>query len=94
MSFGVAKNGEAIQQAAIRRMVTTGIEFHRLLPELVPLYEEREAATFSHYNFNEWQALHYSEKAMAVAHYRLSRLVGIHEEEARQKALDRLNRRR
>lgn len=88
------KNGELIQRAALRRVITTGIEFRRLLPELVPLYEEREAAIFSHYNFTEWQALDYSEKAMAVAHYRLSRLVSIHEEDAKQRAIDRLNRQR
>jgi len=48
------------------------------MPGLVPLYEEREASVFAHYNWTEWTSLHWRERAAVVAHYRTHRQIELH----------------
>lgn len=60
----------------------TGIRYHSLLPELVSLVEEREAAIFCLYNWREWQGLTWEEQAEGVAHFRIHRAIELHQNEA------------
>lgn len=53
----------------------------RLMPGLVPIYEEYEAMRFAGYTSREWRKLHGGERASAVAHYRYNRLIGQHEQD-------------
>lgn len=87
--FGVTRNGEPIQNVEVRDTVDPGISYDPLLPGLVPLFEEREAAVFSHYNWIEWQELPVGERAMAVAHLRLRKLIDLHGSDAVQRDAER-----
>ena len=42
---------------------------------------------YSHYNPHEWEVLEPGERAEAVAFYRLSRLVNLHEQDAVNSAM-------
>lgn len=81
-AFDIRRNDQKITDYRLRHGVDPGITLGRLLPSLVPLYEEREAMVYSHYNPTEWKGLGHEEKAMCVAHYRLSRMVRNHSEDA------------
>lgn len=48
------------------------------LPGMVPAFEEREAARFGWYNWRQWRRLEAEERADVVAHYRLHRLIELH----------------
>lgn len=87
--FGVTRNGEAIETLPVRDTVTTGIDYASLLPGLVPLYEEREAAVYGHYRWRDWQNLPAEERAAAVAHFRLHRLIDLHQHDALNTAMER-----
>lgn len=87
--FQVNRHGSPITDIAIGRTISSGISFGRLLPRMVPEYEEREAARFGYYNWLQWQELAYQEKASVVAHYRLSRLIKMHENDAVGTEMDR-----
>lgn len=63
-----------------------------LIPGLVPMYEEREAAIHNHYSPTAWHDLDYRERAAAVAFHRLSRLVEMHQSDAVTQAMDRRSR--
>ncbi len=85
----MTRNGEPIETLSIRDTVATGIAYEPLLPGLVPLYEEREAAVFGHCAWRDWAALPVEERAAAVAHYRLHRLVELHSTDAMNRAMER-----
>jgi len=51
-----------------------------MLPDLVPVYEEREASRFSGYTPTAWRDLPHEERAMCVAHYRVHKMVEMHKE--------------
>ena len=73
-------------------MVRTGITLGSLLPELVPVYEEREAARFGNYNWREWKRLESYEQADVVAHYRLHFLIELNQSDALSSELKRRSR--
>lgn len=56
---------------------------------LVPAFEERTAAIASGYTWPEWANLPVRERASAVAFHRLSRLIGLHSQDAVQVAMER-----
>lgn len=85
----MTRNGEPLEALALRDAIVTGIEYDAVLPGLVPLYEEREAAVFGHYRWTDWQALAPEERAAAVAHFRLHRLVEMHSSDAVSRAMER-----
>jgi len=51
-----------------------------------------EAMIFSHYNQREWQGLESNDKALAVAHYRMHRLVELHENDIVNTEIKRLSK--
>ena len=59
---------------------------------MVPLYEELEAAKHSLINPQTWTELHYSERALAVAHYRTHLLVEQHLADAAEQERERERR--
>lgn len=81
--------GEPIEWVPVRDVVETGIEMDPLLPGLVPLYEEREAAVYGHYNWREWRELEPQERAFAVAQYRMHHLIELHHGDALNAAMER-----
>jgi hypothetical protein len=62
--------------------VATGITFGIELEGLVPPYEEYAAMVSAHFNTSEWQTLAAEERAQAVAYWRLSRLIELHQGDA------------
>ncbi len=76
------RNGQPIQDYDIRHGVDPGITLGRLLPNLVPQFEEREAMRYANYNPTEWVEVPYQEKAACVAQYRLSRWIKLHSDDA------------
>ena len=62
--------------------MATGITLGLDLPDLVPPYEEYAAMVNAHYNTFTWEELEPAQRAQAVAFYRLSRLVALHESDA------------
>lgn len=73
--------------------MTTGIRYKSLAPGLVPIFEEREAAHYARYNFLQWRTLTPLERAEGVAHYRLSTLVRLHQDDAVNAEMERRQRR-
>jgi len=82
LHFAVQRNGQPIQYHGVRHGVNPNITFGRLLPNLVPQYEELEACVYVNYNYSQWRELTWQEKACAVAHYRMHRLVELHGSDA------------
>lgn len=62
--------------------IETGITFSRVIPELVSELEEREAAKALLWTWTEWSNLPRDERVDALAHYRLTRLIAAHENDA------------
>lgn len=56
---------------------------------LVPVYEEQEALRYANYNPTQWESLPWQEKAFQVAHYRFSRLISLHGNDAVTEKMDR-----
>lgn len=50
--------------------------------------EERDAAVFGLFNRTEWACLGWEEKAATVAHYRIHRLIELHQNDAVSKAIE------
>lgn len=48
------------------------------MPGLLAEYEEREAALFGHYNWDQWSALPREQRLHGVAHFRLHNLIDAH----------------
>lgn len=78
----MARDGTDITEAYARTGVVTGITFGIEHEGLVPPYEEYAAMVASHYNRLEWQSLPAPERAQAVAYYRLSQLIALHQNDA------------
>lgn len=49
---------------------------------LVPVYEEQEALRYANYTPTEWHDLPYQDKAFCIAHYRFSKLIALHGNDA------------
>ena len=75
----MTRAGQPIQEHPLREAIDTQIRYESLAPGLVPLYEEREAAIFAHYNWTEWRLLDWDQQAAAVGHYRIHRQVEMHQ---------------
>lgn len=67
----------------------TGITFGVEFAGLVAPYEERAAMRDAHYNAHEWAEITPGERAEAVAFYRISRYVSLHEQDAVSEAMRR-----
>lgn len=63
-------------------------------PGLVPTYDEYAAMVYANYSEVEWREIAPEARAKAVAHYRLSRIVSIHESDAVAKAAKRKSKQR
>jgi len=55
----------------------------------VPEIEEREAAIFAGYTWRTWHELPREERTDGVAHYRLHRLISLHQDDAVAKDAER-----
>lgn len=66
----------------LRESINTGIRIDSNVPGFVPEYEEREAARFGLYSWTQWQALNVTERANSVAHFRMNKLITLHQEDA------------
>lgn len=62
--------------------ISTGIRYGATLPELVPEIEEREAAVFAGWTWDEWRALPRIDRIDTVAHHRLHSLIETHRGDA------------
>ena len=58
-----------------------GVSVHGQFPGLVPPFEEHEARGAVGYKLSEWYALHYTERAIEVARYRLKKRLELEESE-------------
>lgn len=67
---------------SISNPVRTGIDYGVEILGLIPPYLEREAARFALYNWSNWIELDPMERAACVAHYRLSKMIDMHVEDA------------
>ena len=83
-----------ISSLGLQGTIRTGISFSRLLPSLVPVYEEREAARFGNYNWSQWGVLDNTEKALGIAHYRLYQLIELNKSDAVHKDIKKQERMR
>lgn len=86
----MTRNGQPIWEHPLGHKVSTGIDFEVLLPDCVPLFEEREAAVFCGYNPSEFRELPVEERAACVAQYRLHSLVETHSQDAVNKAEEQM----
>lgn len=82
--FGVLRNGESITAIPIRRTVKTGIAFDdvRMEYDLVPEYEERDAAKSQGIPWPSWLTMDRREQAACVAFHRISNIVSLHAQDA------------
>ena len=62
--------------------VQTGVRYSAILPGLIPEIEERDAARFGGYTWQQWRELPLVERVDGVAYYRMTRIVEIHKEDA------------
>ncbi len=60
---------------------------------MVPELEERDAAAAAHYNWTDWRALEWQERATSVAHYRTRKLIDLHAHDAVAEDTDRRTKR-
>lgn len=67
------------------RTVNSGLVFEPVIPGLVPEIEEREACRFNGYTWHDWHDLPKEERVDAVAHFRLIKLIDMHQADASQR---------
>jgi hypothetical protein len=65
----------------------------RLIPGLVPIYEEYEAMRFAGYTSKAWRKLESMDRSMCVAHFRYNRLIGQHEQDISISEIERKGKR-
>lgn len=70
-----------ISPPKIRREDDSGIRIESPLGNQVPWYEEHEARIQAGYTVTEWYALHWGERALEIAHYRVRWYVEAHKAE-------------
>ena len=88
LCFRIERNGEPIENHHVKHVVNSGISYGRLLSILIPVYEEQEALRYANYNPTQWNDLPWPEKAFHVAHYRFSRLISLHGNDAVSEKMD------
>lgn len=89
-AFGVSRHGQPIHEAVAGETVRTGIGYDTLIPGFVPQYEEYDAMTEAHYTESEWGELDRMTRARVLAHYRLARLIELHQNDAVSKKMKQL----
>jgi hypothetical protein len=62
--------------------VHTGIAYDIQIPSLIPFFEEYDAMVGANCNEEQWDEMHYSERAKAVAFHRLKKTINLHEGDA------------
>lgn len=87
--FRVTRNGQPIELVPVRDVIATGIVYAPLMPGLVPLFEEREAAVYAHYSWMQWRELDPEERATVVAQYRMHAVIAQHQNDAVSLAMER-----
>lgn len=92
--FGISRNGEPIESHYVKHGVSSGITYDRLVPDLVPLFEEHEAMIYANYNLTEWRGLHWFERSLHVAQYRYKRLIELHGNDAVAEKVERDSKKR
>ena len=90
--FGVERWGDPITAVHLRTL-DTGITYRRIVPNVVPEVEEREAARFNGYTWKEWLKLPRQERVDGVAYSRIRRYIDMHQEDAKGKEARRLAKR-
>ena len=75
-------------------MISTGIQYHALVPRLVSAVEEREAAVFNLYNWRDWRGLTWEERAEGMAFFRVHRAIELHQNEAVAREIKRQSSKR
>ena len=90
----MTRNGLPIWEHGLAHRVSTGIDYEVLLPDCVPLFEEREAAVYCNYNPTQWRELPVEERAASVAQYRLHGIIETHGQDAVNKAVEQQQKRR
>ena len=73
----------------LRHTISTGISWDSIALGLVAPLEEREAARFAGYTWSVWETLPREERIEAVAHYRVVRLIEMHQADAVQREQER-----
>ena len=86
--FGVERWGDPITAVQLRTL-DTGITYRRIVPNVVPEVEEREAARFSGYTWKDWQELPTQERVDGVAYFRLRRAIDMNQQDARDRDVER-----
>jgi len=89
VAFGLKRDGIALEAAAVESAITTGITAELELPGLVPPFDEYSSMTAANYTETEWAHLSADARARAVAHWRLTRLVRLHENDVVNKRAKR-----
>ena len=67
-----------------RHTLQTGITWDSVATGLVPPLEEREAARFCGYRWADWMTMTRDDRIEAIAHYRVTRLIELHQQDAVQ----------
>ncbi len=87
------RHGEAITAYPLKTL-NTGISYRRVLEDLVPEYEERQAARLGGYKWSEWQALPRFERVDGVAYFRIRNQIEMHTQDAQDKEIRRKTKHR
>ncbi|KKL12514.1 hypothetical protein LCGC14_2535010 [marine sediment metagenome] len=74
------------------RLLETGITYRRIVKDVVPEVEEREAARFNGYNWKEWLVLPKRERVDGVAYFRIRRAIDMNQQDAVRMDADRRRR--
>lgn len=64
-----------------------------IFPGTIPEYEEREAARFGLYTWRQWGRLPKRDRIRGIAHYRVHRLIEMHEADALNAHAERQSKR-
>lgn len=89
-AFGVSRHGVSILEAVAGETVKTGIGYTTLIPGFVPPYEEYDAMVEANYTEAEWETLNWETRAKVLAHYRLARLIELHQNDAVSKKMKQM----
>lgn len=88
-NFGVSRYGHPIHELPASGSAPTGITYRIQFPGCVAWFEEYEAMIQANYSTLDWAELSPFERADAVAQYRLSQHIALHQSEAMDMYLKR-----
>ena len=75
--FGITKKGIPIEEAPLHKTSNVGILIPRT-GNIIPEYEEREAAVYVQSNWASWLKLNWYDRAASVAQYRVHHMIETH----------------